>query len=66
MNACPTWGRPGSASSSLQALPGYVNGESVEGKSPVLWYWLGFHHFPRSEDFLHQPMVWKSLSLEQR
>ena len=51
---------------SLQALPGYVNGESVEGKGPVLWYWLGFHHFPRTEDFLHQPVVWQSFALMPR
>jgi acetyl esterase/lipase len=51
---------------SLQALPGYANGESVEGKSPVLWYWIGFHHFPRSEDFLHQPVVWHSFGLMPR
>ena len=51
---------------SLQALPAYANGESVEGKSAVLWYWLGFHHFPRSEDFLHQPVVWKSFELMPR
>jgi acetyl esterase/lipase len=51
---------------SLQALPTYVNGESVEGKSAVLWYWLGFHHFPRAEDFLHQPAVWQSFELMPR
>jgi primary-amine oxidase len=51
---------------SLQALPNYVNGESLEGQAPVLWYWLGFHHFPRSEDFLHQPVVWHSFELMPR
>jgi primary-amine oxidase len=51
---------------SLQALPGYANGESIEGKSVALWYWLGFHHFPRSEDFLHQPAVWHSFELMPR
>jgi primary-amine oxidase len=50
----------------LEALPTYVNGESVENKPVVLWYWLYFHHLPRSEDWLHQPMVWKSFELMPR
>jgi primary-amine oxidase len=50
----------------LQALPGFVDGESVEGKNVVVWYWLGFHHFPRSEDWLHQPVVWKGFELMPR
>ena len=32
----------------------------------VLWYWLSLHHFPRSEDWLHQPMIWKSFELMPR
>jgi len=50
----------------LQALPKYVDGESVEGKNVVIWYWLGFHHFPRTEDFLHQPVVWQGFELMPR
>jgi primary-amine oxidase len=50
----------------LQALPSFVDGESVEGKNVVVWYWLGFHHFPRSEDWLHQPVVWKGFELMPR
>ena len=50
----------------MNALPKYVNGESVENKDVVLWYWLSFHHFPRSEDWMHQPMVSKSFELVPR
>ena len=50
----------------LEALPKYVDGESVEGKAVVVWYWLGFHHFPRTEDWLHQPVVWKAFELMPR
>jgi primary-amine oxidase len=52
--------------SALSALPAYADGELIENKSVVLWYWLCFHHFPRSEDYLHQPMVWKSFELMPR
>ncbi len=52
--------------SSLEALPKYVDGESVEGKDVVVWYWLGFHHYPRTEDFMHQPVVWKGFELMPR
>ncbi len=50
----------------MEALPAYADGESVANKNVVLWYWLCFHHFPRSEDWLHQPMVWKSFELMPR
>lgn len=50
----------------LAAVPTYANGESVANKHVVLWYWLCFHHFPRSEDWQHQPMVWKSFELLPR
>jgi primary-amine oxidase len=50
----------------LVALPRYVNGESVENKRLVVWYWLCFHHFPRTEDWAHQPMVWRSFDLMPR
>jgi primary-amine oxidase len=50
----------------LEALPTYADGETVENKAVVLWYWLYFHHLPRSEDWLHQPMVWKSFELMPR
>jgi primary-amine oxidase len=47
-------------------FPGSTDGESVENKDVVLWYWLCFHHFPRSEDWRHQPMVWRSFELIPR
>src|SRR5262249_3148762 len=50
----------------LAALPGYADGEAVENKHVVLWYWLCFHHFPRSEDWLQQPVVWRSFELMPR
>ncbi len=50
----------------MEALPRYVNGESVENRDVVLWYWLSFHHFPRTEDWVHQPMIWKSFELMPR
>jgi primary-amine oxidase len=50
----------------LQALPAYADGESVLNKDVVLWHWVSFHHFPRSEDWLHQPMIWKSFELMPR
>lgn len=52
--------------SAMAALPKYADGESVENKKVVLWYWLCCHHFPRSEDYLHQPMVWRSFELMPR
>jgi primary-amine oxidase len=56
----------GDPRSALAALPKYADGESVANKRVVLWYWLCFHHFPRTEDWLHQPMVWKSFELMPR
>lgn len=50
----------------MEALPTYVNDEPVENKNVVLWYWLTLHHFPRSEDWLRQPMIWKSFELMPR
>lgn len=50
----------------MDALPKYADGESVENKDVVLWYWLGLHHFPRSEDWMHQPMIWKSFEVMPR
>jgi Cu2+-containing amine oxidase len=50
----------------MDALPSYVNGESVEDKDVVLWYWLSMHHFPRSEDWMRQSMLWKSFELVPR
>jgi primary-amine oxidase len=54
------------ARSALTALPTYADGESVTDKDVVLWYWVGFHHFPRTEDWVHQPVVWKSFELMPR
>ncbi len=50
----------------LAALPSYANGESAENRDVVLWYWLSFHHMPRSEEWMYQPMVWKSFELMPR
>ena len=50
----------------MEALGKYVNNEDVENQNVVLWYWLSFHHFPRSEDWMHQPMVWCSFRLVPR
>lgn len=50
----------------LDALPAYADGESIENRDVVLWYWLSFHHFPRSEDWMHQPMVWRSFEIMPR
>ncbi len=54
------------ARTALEALPEYANGEGVANKDVVLWYWLCFHHMPRSEDWQHQPMVWKSFEIMPR
>ena len=50
----------------MTALPRYADGESVEDKDVVLWYWMGFHHFPRSEDWVRQPMMTKSFEIMPR
>jgi primary-amine oxidase len=50
----------------IEALPKYANNEDVTAKDVVLWYWIGYHHFPRSEDWLHQPIIWKSFELIPR
>jgi len=44
----------------------YANGEDVENKNVVVWHWLSMHHFPRSEDWQHQPAVWCSFQLMPR
>ena len=54
------------ARTALAALPKYADDESVDNKDVVLWYWLSSHHFPRSEDWMHQPMIWKSFELMPR
>jgi primary-amine oxidase len=50
----------------IEALPSYADGESVHNKHVVVWYWLGFHHLSRSEDWMQQPMTWKSFELMPR
>lgn len=50
----------------MNALPKYADGEAVENTDVVLWYWLCLHHFPRSEDWMHQPMIWKSFEVMPR
>lgn len=50
----------------MEDLARFANDEPVENKNVVLWYWLTMHHFPRSEDWLHQPMIWASFNLMPR
>jgi primary-amine oxidase len=52
--------------SALEALPQYTDGEPVNNRDVVLWHWVSFHHFPRSEDWLHQPVIWRSFELMPR
>ncbi len=51
---------------SMDALPTYNNGEATENADVVVWYWLAFHHQPRSEDYVYQPMAWRSFELMPR
>lgn len=44
----------------LDALPSYLNDEPIDGAEVVLWYNLNFCHFPRTEDWFHQPLVTRS------
>ena len=39
------------------AIPGYVDGESVDGQQVVLWYMLHFTHQPRAEDWVDMPVA---------
>ncbi|MFO0966766.1 MAG: hypothetical protein U0793_14430 [Gemmataceae bacterium] len=50
----------------MDDLARYANDEPVKDKSVVVWYWLMMHHMPRAEDYLHQPIIWKSFELMPR
>lgn len=50
----------------MAKLSKYADGEDVDNANVVLWHWLSFHHFPRSEDWQHQPVVWGSFQLMPR
>lgn len=50
----------------MDGLAKYANNEAAENQNVVVWHWLTMHHFPRSEDWQHQPMIWKSFELMPR
>jgi Cu2+-containing amine oxidase len=47
-------------------LPGYVNGEAIDGEDVVVRYLMSFQHEPRTEDWLEMPVVWNSFKLMPR
>ena len=48
------------------ALPTYLNGESVDGRKVVLWYVLSLHHEPRTEDWFPMPAARAGFELRPR
>jgi primary-amine oxidase len=48
------------------ALPGYLNAESVDGQDVVVWYVLHIHHIPRTEDWPAMPVDWVGFTLKPR
>lgn len=49
-----------------EALPTYLNQESVNGEDLVLWYCMHVHHHPRSEDWPAMPVEWAGFTLAPR
>jgi primary-amine oxidase len=49
-----------------QALPTYVNGDTVDGQDVVLWYAMHVHHYPRSEDWPAMPVEWAGFQIVPR
>lgn len=47
-------------------LAGFVNGESLTGADPVLWYGVTFHHLPRDEDEPFMHAHWNGFRLTPR
>ncbi len=48
------------------ALPRYLNEQSVDGQDVVLWYVLHVHHIPRTEDWPAMPVEWVGFTLKPR
>ena len=48
------------------ALPSYLNEESVDGQDVVVWYVLHVHHIPRAEDWPAMPVDWVGFTLKPR
>jgi primary-amine oxidase len=57
----PTENRPLS-----EALPSYLNNESVDRQDLVVWYVLHVHHIPRTEDWPDMPVEWVGFTLKPR
>jgi primary-amine oxidase len=49
-----------------QAMPTYLNGESVEGTDLVVWYSMHVHHIPRTEDWPAMPIEWVGFQMGPR
>jgi primary-amine oxidase len=49
-----------------QALPTYVNGETLDGQDVAVWYAMHVHHQPRSEDWPAMPVEWAGFTLMPR
>lgn len=47
-------------------LAAFVNGESLAGADPVLWYGVTFHHLPRDEDEVYMHAHWNGFRLTPR
>lgn len=44
----------------------FINGESLTGTDPVVWYGLSFHHLPRDEDQQYMFTHWSSFLIVPR
>ena len=49
-----------------QALPTYVNGETLDGQDVAVWYAMHVHHQPRTEDWPAMPVEWAGFTLMPR
>jgi primary-amine oxidase len=49
-----------------QALPSYLNEESVVDEDVAVWYMVSAHHQPRSEDYRPMPVEWVGFKLQPR
>jgi len=47
-------------------MPGFVNGEDVNGKDIVVWYGFTFHHLPREEEETYMDIHWDSFTIVPR
>jgi primary-amine oxidase len=57
---------PAEKQSLANALPKYLNGESVENQDVVIWYAIHSHHIPRTEDWPGMPVMWVGFTLRPR